>query len=174
MLVIQYFIRDWHHTQFIVLMVPVASITYRSFYRFLKTSFPFQATSLGIGLMLVLGLLYAILVRRSVWKSVRNPAQVTAYFNLIFLVLLHFQVVRLGQGGFDGFMNPNHLQASSTSVSGVDLELKKGTSPDIYVIVLDDYARQDVLLNIYGEENSEFIDGPEKRGFYVASDSHSN
>jgi len=75
MLVIQYFIRDWHHTQFIVLMVPVASITYRSFYRFLKTSFPFQATSLGIGLMLVLGLLYAILVRRSVWKSVRNPAR---------------------------------------------------------------------------------------------------
>ena len=103
-----------------------------------------------------------------------KSGQVTAYFNLVFLVLLHFQVVRLGQGGFDGFMNPNHLQASSTSVSGADHKLKKGTSPDIYVIVLDDYARQDVLLNIYGEENSEFIDGPEKRGFYVASDSHSN
>jgi hypothetical protein len=174
MLIVQYFIRDWHHTQFIVLMVPLALITYRSSYSFLKTSFPFQATNLGIGLMLILGLLYAILVRRSVWKFVGNPAQVTAYFNLVFLVLLLFQLVRLGRGGFDGFMNPNHPQASFVPAAGADLKLKKGSSPDIYVIVLDGYARQDVLQAIYGEDNSEFIDGLEKRGFYVASDSHSN
>ena len=76
--IIHYFIRDWHRTQFIVLMVPVTLLTYRSSYRFLKTSFPLHATELGIGLMILLGMLYAILVHHRVWKSIRNPGQVTS------------------------------------------------------------------------------------------------
>ena len=53
--------------------------------------------------------------------------------------------------------------------------MNKGSSPpDIYVIILDGYARQDVLQNIYKHDNSEFIGELEKRGFYVANSSHSN
>ena len=173
-LIVYYFIRDWHHTQFIVLMVPVTLLTYRSFYSFLKTSLPLHATDLGIGLMILLGILYALIVHRRVWKSVRNPAQVTSYFNIVFLALLCFQIVRLGQGGYDRFIHMGDAQASAIPVLDSELTLERGASPDIYVIVLDGYARQDVLEKIYQHDNSEFIARLQKRGFYVASDNHSN
>ena len=173
-LIIQYFIQDWHRTQFIVLMIPVTLIAYRSTYSFLKNSFPRQATEFGIGLILLLGLLYAIIVRRRVWKSVRKPGQVTAYFNIVFVALLSFQLVRLGQGGSYNFLNMDHSQVPVISTTKPELELKKGMSPDIYVIVLDGYGRQDVLRKIYEHDNSEFINQLEQRGFYVANDSHGN
>lgn len=63
---IQYFVQDWHHTYFIVLMIPVAFVTYRSLFRPLKIYFPHQANVLGIALLIVLGLLYFIVVSRRV------------------------------------------------------------------------------------------------------------
>lgn len=47
-------------------------------------------------------------------------------------------------------------------------------SPDIYYIILDGYARQDILQDYYNLDNSEFIAGLIQHGFYVASQSHSN
>lgn len=173
-LTIYYFIKDWDRTQFIVLMVPVALLAYRSAYQFLKSSFPQQATSVGIGLIFFLGLLYAILVSRKVWLSIRNPALMTRYFNVVFLVLLSFQAVRLGQARFEPFLKTESSQSSLIPVTGNDLMLEKGVLPDIYVIILDGYGRQDVLEKMYDHDNAEFITWLQNRGFYVASQSHSN
>jgi len=46
--------------------------------------------------------------------------------------------------------------------------------PDIYIIVLDGYARSDVLENIYDYNNERFINFLESSGFYVAEQSHAN
>ena len=46
--------------------------------------------------------------------------------------------------------------------------------PDIYYIVLDGYARQDVLAEYYDFDNREFVDSLRQRGFYVAAQSRSN
>ncbi len=46
--------------------------------------------------------------------------------------------------------------------------------PDIYYIVLDEYARQDVLGQIYGLDNSEFVDFLTGRGFRVLGRARSN
>ncbi|HSA99255.1 MAG TPA: hypothetical protein VLE49_01305 [Anaerolineales bacterium] len=173
-LMIQYFVKDWRYTNFIVLMIPVALIAYRSLYRFLKTSFPHQANALGIALLVLLGVLYAVIVRRKVWKSLRNPARVTTYFNVVFIVLLIFQLVRLAPAGYHMLTKLSQPQ-TTVPVLGPDFKLHKGSSsPDIYVIILDGYARQDVLQTIYKHDNSEFIAELEKRGFYVANSSHSN
>jgi hypothetical protein len=48
------------------------------------------------------------------------------------------------------------------------------TPPDIYYIILDGYARQDVLANHFGFDNRPFLDELEQRGFYVAEWSQSN
>jgi hypothetical protein len=48
------------------------------------------------------------------------------------------------------------------------------STPDIYLIVLDAYARADVLDAIYDFDNSEFISELEKRGFAVGSSANSN
>jgi hypothetical protein len=42
------------------------------------------------------------------------------------------------------------------------------------VIILDGYGRKDVLQDIYDYDNSAFLDALEQRGFYVASENHSN
>lgn len=47
-------------------------------------------------------------------------------------------------------------------------------SPDIYYIMPEDYGRTDALKNIYGYDNSEFIQSLRGMGFYVAECSQSN
>jgi hypothetical protein len=46
--------------------------------------------------------------------------------------------------------------------------------PDVYFIILDGYARQDVLRELYGFDNSAFTGWLEANGFYVAGNSRSN
>jgi hypothetical protein len=46
--------------------------------------------------------------------------------------------------------------------------------PDIYYIILDGYSSNSFLLREYGYDNSDFTDGLEGRGFFVAYDSQSN
>jgi hypothetical protein len=49
-----------------------------------------------------------------------------------------------------------------------------GQPPDIYYIILDSYAREDVLQDIYGFDNHAFIQALRDRGFYVADHSQAN
>lgn len=49
-----------------------------------------------------------------------------------------------------------------------------GTAPDIFYIVLDGYGRSDALKRTMGFSDADFIDGLERRGFYVADKSRSN
>lgn len=46
--------------------------------------------------------------------------------------------------------------------------------PNIYFILLDAYARADVLSEVYGFDNSGFVEYLEQSGFYVASQSPAN
>jgi hypothetical protein len=46
--------------------------------------------------------------------------------------------------------------------------------PDIYYIILDAYASQEVLEDIWQYDNSAFIDFLTNKGFYVVPDGHSN
>lgn len=46
--------------------------------------------------------------------------------------------------------------------------------PDIYFIVLDGYARKDVLLALYAFDNTPFLDSLARVGFFVAGKSRSN
>ncbi len=47
-------------------------------------------------------------------------------------------------------------------------------APDVYFILLDGYARADVLEKYYGFDNGAFIRGLERRGFQVATSSEAN
>ncbi len=46
--------------------------------------------------------------------------------------------------------------------------------PDIYYIILDAYAREDVLRSVIGYDNSTFLEALQKRGFYLPECSFSN
>lgn len=46
--------------------------------------------------------------------------------------------------------------------------------PDIYYLVLDGYAGEEVLRRVFGYDNSKFLAGLRARGFYVADESLAN
>ncbi|MHC4712727.1 MAG: hypothetical protein ACYTAN_05560, partial [Planctomycetota bacterium] len=46
--------------------------------------------------------------------------------------------------------------------------------PNIFYIILDGYGRSDNLLELFGHDNTPFIEGLKSRGFYVASGARAN
>ena len=50
----------------------------------------------------------------------------------------------------------------------------KGESRDIVYIIADAYGRHDVLRDLYGYDNTAFVEALEARGFYVARNSRAN
>jgi hypothetical protein len=48
------------------------------------------------------------------------------------------------------------------------------TAPDIYYFIFDRYGSEHVLARRFGVDNAPFLQSLRDRGFYVASDSHSN
>ena len=100
-----------------------------------------------------------------------NPA-VTGGLNFVAALLAAFVAI---QG------IANHLRDSGLDTAcsdrfedrvGAGLDVPAG--PDIYFIVLDGYARADILDEYYGFDNSPFLDGLRARGFQVSDASRSN
>lgn len=110
----------------------------------------------------------------SSWRWLREPTLVTKFFNIMAVaaVLLSSSRYVLRQQSFKGTDVPI---AMNTMESAEELpELAYDYRPDIYYIILDGYARGDVLQILYDFDNSEFLEALTARGFYVASESRSN
>lgn len=59
-------------------------------------------------------------------------------------------------------------------VLGFKPQMEQNEKPDIYYIIVDAYARQDVLSEIYDFDNKPFVDELRKLGFFVGDASRSN
>jgi hypothetical protein len=68
--------------------------------------------------------------------------------------------------------NNNIVVAKKTD--NVDLGKTTNKYPNIYYIILDGYARADMLKDIYHYDNTEFLSYLTKRGFYIANKSAAN
>ena len=97
----------------------------------------------------------------------------TQFFNVVAAVLLVFQAANLAGGGAS--LGPT---AGRVSVDGLTAHLfpsgmpaAGSDRPDIYYIILDAYARNDVLGDF---DNTAFLRELENRGFHIASEATSN
>jgi hypothetical protein len=61
-----------------------------------------------------------------------------------------------------------NLHQLKTEIAQDPIVLRSQQLPDIYHILLDGYARQDVLTQLFDVDNGEFIEQLEKRGFKFA------
>ncbi|PKK85066.1 MAG: hypothetical protein CVT49_00565 [candidate division Zixibacteria bacterium HGW-Zixibacteria-1] len=94
--------------------------------------------------------------------------QTTRILNIVAAALLLIQIIRIGIVFISSVSAPDIISENSQSIK------QSENLPDAYFIVLDGYARADVLSEIYQYDNSEFIDFLRNRGFTVADSSHSN
>jgi hypothetical protein len=84
--------------------------------------------------------------------------------------LCAYSLVRIGVGLVD-----THRAAKDVSgVPGPSAAAAQSQRPDIYFLVFDGYARQDVLARHYGFDNGPFLDALRARGFQVSTASSSN
>jgi hypothetical protein len=102
----------------------------------------------------------------AVWlKKTRRPLQrLSAYLNLLFILLLFSEAALL------------LLHRSPAEVVREE-ELKPCAdcaTPDIYLVVLDEYAGRTALKEQFGYDNSVFEGQLEQRGFHVVDESRSN
>lgn len=104
-------------------------------------------------------------------KSRRNFLTFTKLLNIIAATLVIISLINIG---IYQIRTINYGQGQTNKDSGKVGVIEPGNLPDIYYIILDAYAASSTLREIYGYDNSEFIDYLTTKGFYVASRSRSN
>ena len=102
-------------------------------------------------------------------KTRRNLGTITKFLNIATSFLIIFSLFNIAKYPFASL---DYL-AFKNSIDKV-AEYKKEKLPDIYYIILDGYARNDILKSVYGYDNNEFLEYLRKKGFYVASKSIAN
>lgn len=116
------------------------------------------------------------------WRWLKNlsteaTATATVAFNrfgavLVLLVTMNWATSVYASSHVHAVGQPPNAASDATTAAPVPLG--RASLPDIYYIILDDYARADVLKDLFQFDNSPFLDSLRARGFYVADRSHSN
>jgi len=103
-------------------------------------------------------------------RAKRDFRITTRLFNIAAVVLIainlfnivSYQVKAAGLSVDASVESPEQVAANPAELS---------TLPDIYFIILDEYAHPDTMKEWYGYDNSEFINSLEDKGFFIASES---
>ncbi|MFH1479556.1 MAG: hypothetical protein ABIG92_07310 [Candidatus Omnitrophota bacterium] len=168
-LVIQIFIRDNLKTGIIVSIFLTLFFSYGHIYDILNKFFLTRHRYIMPTWCIVFSYLLYI-----VFKTKKKLFNITKALNIASLSLIIIFLI-----------NISIYEIKSACSMNADIKLKdmnsgNGTSSnindyrDIYYIILDAYASQDTLKEVYNYDNQEFIDYLVSKGFYVATKSCSN
>jgi Sulfatase len=120
-----------------------------------------------------LGLIYGVVAVAGLllaWRGGRWLGPATRGLNVIAVLLVAFNVVRIGEFAF-GLSRSGTVNAASAAVrTAPDITEKR----DIYYLIFDRYSNTKTLGEIYGFDNSPFLDELRERGFSVAEKSWAN
>lgn len=113
--------------------------------------------------VLVLILIYKI------FKTKKNLTQIITFINVVFILLCLNLLVKIFKIEFQKYKN-----LDNDAIIELKQEKHLAELPDVYHIILDGYARNDVLKDLYGYDNTAFTSELEKMGFFVAKKARSN
>lgn len=174
LLLLYWVYRDWFRSGFITSILVMMLLYYGYSYRL-----PREINLLGVSInrhILIIcfwAIFIGIVSSRWLWKRVR-PQVITNFLNLSSALALLIPLY-----GFITYWNTasaDPLETWSRPVNQSEdfTRLNGDFKPDIYYIILDGYARGDVLQEVYTFDNTEFLDALSSRGFFIADQSHSN
>jgi hypothetical protein len=124
---------------------------------------------LSIGYAKLFLVCFLIFVAVCIW--ILRARKVPDPFSVFYIVglLVIFNLVSIITFSLQANKSNTRPAAASASV-----KTNPGKLPDIYYIVLDAYARDDILKSVVGYDNSAFINGLKERGFYLPECAFSN
>jgi hypothetical protein len=170
LLVLRLIVRDWQRASLVCTGFVILAFSYGHVYTLLT-----KVDLLGFHPARNVLLLPVWLVLASTWlwwvvKKLKSPAELVKFFNIVGAVLLVLPVYKIASYE----LRSAQIARAQSSQPAQTQEVPAQNLPDIYYIILDGYARADLLEEIFGYDNSSFIHYLEQRGFYVAEQSHSN
>lgn len=127
----------------------------------------------GILAIALFSSMLAIFASRWVWGRLTSRGTVTVFLNVVSLVLVLFSTWTIGS---TLYRSNAQVQMIKDRVAQFEIPPVNttGTPPDIYLVILDAYGREDFLRDVYGFDNSQFISFLRDNGFYVANQSSPN
>ena len=115
-----------------------------------------------------------IVIAAALWliKRPRVIPDLTKVLNVFSTILICLPIIQIGAFQLRNFTLPRTPEISSVTplISWTDNSIP----PDIYYIVLDAYARSDVLEQEFGIDNAAFLGDLRQQGFYIAECAQSN
>jgi hypothetical protein len=165
-----FLVRDAHKAGLIVSLALILFFSYGHVYDLIAKA-NIQGVLVGrhrflviVYLLIFFGAVYWII------KSKRSFAQWSSTLTTIAIVALIFPVYQLVAYQFKTRPTESVAAAPARDISAATTD----NLPDVYYIILDTYGRTDVLQKYADYDNTPFIEGLEKQGFYVARCSQSN
>ena len=118
----------------------------------------FLPVGTGPGIRAALGVLVALWVALAVAAVVRERTARTVFA---------WVIMGLAMGGAVNLAQAIGDQAPPLEVEPVVASGASGHLPDVYFLVLDAYAREDVLSELFGFDNSSFLNELRSKGFVI-------
>lgn len=98
----------------------------------------------------------------------RNPGPWTRRLNLFSIFLIILPLIEVARTSTPPRTRPQR------SATAFPVALSAQPLPDIYYIILDGYARSDVMREFFDFDNTKFLERLERKGFFVARGSNAN
>ena len=118
------------------------------------------------------GVIFAVGVY-SILKTTKNFSDFTTIANVIAIVILLVSVSNIFVYALEN--NDNDRSIPNDRLNYDDgLPTSLDYTPNVYYIILDEYASSKVLKDIFDFDNQDFISQLSARGFHVTENSHSN
>ena len=118
--------------------------------------------------------IWGVLAGASLWwvaRRLRNLSEITVVLNIISIILLIFPLYQIAI--FKISLLSVGQKPSSQLVTS-NLTLPEEQASDIYLIILDEYTRADVLENVYKLDNTDFLQELASMDFNIIECSQSN
>ena len=120
-------------------------------------------------LLLIAYTALVVFITYYVVRTHRKLNNITSTTHVVSITLLALVFFNIAAYNFENFNNLDD-ETDDLIISGNNLK----DIPDIYYIVLDEYAPLRTLDTFYGYDNTDFVEFLQERGFYVTKNSHSN
>ena len=132
--------------------------------------------------LVVLGLTTVVTVGVFVRHTRRDLRPLSRFFSGTLLLVVSMSVVKIVHHDLRIWMTGGRSAPAASKLAmtepmgghAIPLAVDSPETPDVYYIILDGYARADVLETVCHCDNSQFIAFLRSRGFYVADESCSN
>jgi len=167
LLIFRIITRNWIKSAIISAWVVTLFFLYGQLYQWMRPGHIFLARH---SILLPLFLLSMVALSWLVWKSSRDLSNLVIYSNTILLILVlisAFPVVR-------GLLHYAEINKVNNHKPSLIEDASQVSTPDVYLIIMDGYARDDVLEDYFHFDNSEFLNNLDSLGFVTLPCSRSN